>query len=202
MANHRVWKTIPSRIVPFLNAVCCTKCRVTADTDVIADLCTEGIIKKLSDPDLSLPQPCPSTGSKFMAVIKDSLPNCISDPVQNTGENSPVTAEQCNIANNLAKPHDLTVTTQLNSQDIKLLVDTGAGMSVIAEQDTRRLKDELPKLQKGALVNVKTVSGEELPVLGKIKVILGIAEGKYPCELQVVKNLTYKVVLGRDFLTH
>ena len=27
-----------------------------------------------------------------------------------------------------------------------------------------------------------------------------IAGGKYPCELQVVKNLTYKAVLGRDFL--
>ena len=32
-------------------------------------------------------------------------------------------------------------------------------------------KDELPKLQPSALVSVKTVSGKELPVLGKIQVI-------------------------------
>ena len=37
-------------------------------------------------------------------------------------------------------------------------------------------------------------------MLGKIKVILGIPGGKYPCELQIVKNLTYEAVLGRDFL--
>ena len=123
------------------------------------------------------------------------------DPIQTTGENPPATAEQCNITNKQAKPRDLTVTAQLNGQNIKLLVDTGAGMSVIDEQFTRDVyKDELPKLQKSALVNVKTVSGEELPVLGKIQVILGIAGGKYPCELQVVKNLTYEAVLGRDFL--
>ena len=94
------------------------------------------------------------------------------DPIQTTGENPPITAEQCNISNNQAKTRDLTVTAQLNGQDIKLLVDTGAGMSVIDEQFTRDIyQGELPTLQKSALASVKTVSGEELPVLGKIKVI-------------------------------
>ena len=123
------------------------------------------------------------------------------DTIQTTCETPPLAAEQCNIANKQAKPRDLTVTAQLNGQDIKLLVDTGAGMSVIDEHFAQEVyKGELPKLQKSALVNVKTVSGEGLPVLGKIKIILGIAGGKYPCELQAVKNLTYDAVLGRDFL--
>ena len=191
----------PSGTVPFPNAVRRTKSRITADTDVIVDLYTEGNIKRTSDPDLSQPQPSPSAGTQSTAVNKDSLPNCMPDPIQTTGENPPITAEQCNISNNQAKPRDLTLTAKLNGQDIKLLVDTGAGMSVIDEQFTRDVyKGELPKLQKSALASVKTVSGEELPVLGKIKVILGIAGGKYPCELQVVKNLTYEAVLGRDFL--
>ena len=74
-------------------------------------------------------------------------------------------------------------------------------MSVIDEQFAWEIyKGELPELQKRTLVNVKTVSGEELPVLGKIKVTLGIAGGKYRCELQVVKNLTYEAVLGQGFL--
>lgn len=116
-------------------------------------------------------------------------------------ETSSLTEEQCNITNNRAKPRDLTVTAQLNGQDIKLLVDTGAGMSVIDEQFARDIyKGELPKLHRSALSNVKTVSGEELPVLGKVNVTLQIAGGKYPCELQVVQNLTYEAVLGRDFL--
>jgi len=37
-------------------------------------------------------------------------------------------------------------------------------------------------------------------MLGKVKVTLQIAGGKYPCELQIVKNLTYETFLGRDFL--
>ena len=57
----------------------------------------------------------------------------------------------------------------------------------------------LPKLEKSTLINVKTVSGEELPVLGRLKTSLQITGGNYPCELQVVKYLTYEAVLGRDF---
>ena len=191
----------PSGTVPFPNAVRSTKSRITADTEVIVDLCTEGNIKRTSDPDLLQPQPSPSAGSESTAVNRDSLPNCMPDPIQTTSENPPITAEQCNISNNQPKPRDLTVTAQLNGYDIKLLVDTGAGMSVIDEQFARDVyKGELPKLQKSALASVKIVSGEELPVLGRIKVILGLAGGKYPCELQVVNNLTYEAVLGRDFL--
>ena len=190
-----------SGTAPFPNAVRRSKSRITADTDVIVDLGTEGIIERSSDPDPVQSRQSPSAGSESTAVNKDSLSNCMPDPIQTTGETPPLTAEQCNITNNQAKPRDLTVTAQLNGQDIKLLVDTGAGMSVIDEQFTRDVyKGELPKLEKSALANVKTVSGEELPVLGKIKVMLQIAGGKYPCDLQVVKNLTYEAVLGRDFL--
>ena len=186
---------------PFPNAVRRTKSRITADTDVIVDLCTEGNIEKSSDPDPSQPQQSPSAGSESTADNKEILPECMPDSIKTTGEIPPLAAEQCNITNKQAKPRDLTVTAQLNGQDIKLLVDTGAGMSVIDEQFAQEVyRGELPELQKSALINVKTVSGEELPVLGKIKVILGIAGGKYPCELQVVKNLTYDAVLGRNFL--
>ena len=190
-----------SGTAPFPNAVRRTKSRITADTDVIVDLCTEGNIERSSDPDSSQPQQSPSAGSESTADNKDSLPECMPDTIQTTGETPPLAAEQCNITNKQAKPRDLTVTAQLNDQDIKLLVDTGAGMSVIDEQFAQEVyRGELPELQKSALVNVKTVSGDELPVLGKIKVILEIAGGKYPCELQIVKNLTYEAVLGRDFL--
>ena len=186
---------------PFPNAVRHTKSRITADTDVIVDLGTEGNIERSSDPDASQPQQSPSGGSESTADNKDSLSNCMLDTIQSTCETPPLAVEQCNITNKQAKPHDLTVTAQLHGQDIKLLVDTGAGMLVIDEQFAQEVcRGELLELQKSALVNVKTVSGEELPVLGNIKVILAIAGGKYPCELQVVKNLTYEAVLGRDFL--
>ena len=152
-----------SGTAPFPNAARHTTSRITADTDVIVDLCTEGIIERSSDPNPSQPQHSPSTGSESTAVNKDGLPNCMPGPIQTTGETPPLTAEQCTTTNNEAKPRDLTVTTQLNGQDIKLLVDTGAGMSVTDEQFTRDFyKVKPPKLQKRVLTNAQTVSSEEL----------------------------------------
>jgi len=129
-----------------------------------------------SDPDPSQPKHSASAGSESTGVNNVSLPNHRQDPIQTKRETSSLTDEQCNITNNQAKPRDLTVTAQLNGHDIKLLVDTGAGMSAIDEQFARDIyKGDLPKLQRSALANVKTVSGEELPVLGKVKVTLQIA---------------------------
>lgn len=111
------------------------------------------------------------------------------------------TADQCNMGSRLNRPRDLTVSAQLNGQHIKLLVDTGAGTSVIdAQFATDIFQGSLPELKRSPLLNLKTVSGEELPVLGKLNTTLRITEGDYPYELQVVKNLTYEAVLGRDFL--
>ena len=39
-----------------------------------------------------------------------------------------------------------------------------------------------------------------MPIIGVITATLCVAGGKYPCELKVIKGLTYKAVLGRDFL--
>ena len=99
--NHHL-----SGTVPFPNAVRRTKSRITADTDVIVDLCTEGNIERTSDPDLSQPTPSPSAGSESTAVNKDSSPNCMPDHTQATGETPPLVPEQCNIASN--KPSHVT----------------------------------------------------------------------------------------------
>lgn len=59
------------------------------------------------------------------------------------------TTDQCNITSNEARPLALTVTNQLNGQDIGLLVDPKVSMSVIDEEPTRDLFDgKLPRLQE------------------------------------------------------
>ncbi|CAH3183006.1 unnamed protein product, partial [Porites lobata] len=65
------------------------------------------------------------------------------------------------------KPRDLTVSAQLNGQSIKVLQDV--------------YKDQLPQLQIDNIGDVKTVSGEALPVL-------------------MIQDLPYDALLGRDFL--
>ena len=50
------------------------------------------------------------------------------------------------------------------------------------------------------LGDVKTVSGEALPVLGMLTTPLDIAKGSYSCTFLVVQDLPYDALLGRDFL--
>ena len=100
-----------------------------------------------------------------------------------------------------AKPRDLTVSAQLNGQSIKALVDTGAAISVIDKEVLQEVyKEQFPKLQTDNLGDVKTVSGEALPVLGMFTTALDIANGSYSCTFIVVQDLPYDALLGRDFL--
>ena len=100
-----------------------------------------------------------------------------------------------------AKPRDLTVRAQLNGQSIKALIDTGATISVIDKEVLREVyKEQLLQLQTDNLGNVKTVSGEALPVLGVFTTSVDIANGSYSCIFIVVQDLPYDALLGRDFL--
>ena len=100
-----------------------------------------------------------------------------------------------------AKPRDLTVSAQLNGQSIKALVDTGAAISVIDKEVLQDVyKEQFPKLQTDNLGDVKTESGEALPVLGMFTTALDIANGSYSCTFLAVQDLLYDALLGRDFL--
>ena len=99
------------------------------------------------------------------------------------------------------EPHELTVPVQLNGKSTRFLVDTGASMSVIDYKHLQELYDGLPPMtQAGVSRAIQTVSGEQLPIVGTVTVTLNVAGGAYPWELKVIKGLTYRAVLGRDFL--
>ena len=99
------------------------------------------------------------------------------------------------------KPRHLTVSAQLNGQSAKALVDTGAAISVIDKEVLQDVyKDHLPQLQIDNLGDVKTVSGEALPVLGMFTTPLDIANVSYSCTFLAIQDLPYDAFLGRDFL--
>ena len=145
------------------------------------------------------PDPSPSP-SIFAGYGENSPP---SDPAPDQAPCEPTqnTTDQYHVISDGPRPRPLTVAAQLNGKDLWILVDTGASMSVIDKQFLRGLFDgKLPKLQRSELSDLTTASGETLPVLGMLKDSLHVARGIYPCELQVVKNLAYEAVMGRDFL--
>ena len=131
--------------------------------------------------------------SRVCPVPVSSQSHCQSSPFQSSK----------NIAKESSpnKPRDLTVSAQLNGQSIKALVDTGAAISVIDKEVLQDVyKDQLPQLQIDNLGDVKTVSGEALPVLDMFTTPLDIANGSYSCTFLVIQDLPYDALLGRDFL--
>ena len=96
---------------------------------------------------------------------------------------------------------DLTVEVQINGKTTRCLVDTGAAVSVLDADHMLELYDgQPPPLKPSKSSLLKTVSGENLPVRGILCTSVNIAGGSYPCEFKVLEGVTYKGVLGRDFL--
>ena len=126
----------------------------------------------------------------------------VPDSSQSHSQSSPLQSSNNVVKeSSQAKPRDLTVSAQLNGQSIKALVDTGAAISVIGKEVLQEFyKEQLLQLQTDNFGDVKTVSGEALPVLGMFTTALDIANGTYSCTFMVVQDLPYEALLGRDFL--
>ena len=99
------------------------------------------------------------------------------------------------------KCSDLTTEGEIAGQAVQLLVDTGACVSAIDEQLFAKICGQLPtKMSESSLSSVQTVSGDKVPVLGKIMIPLQLQGREYTCEFHVMQNLAYDAILGRDFL--
>ena len=99
------------------------------------------------------------------------------------------------------KCSDLTTEGEIAGQAVQLLVDIGACVSAIDEQLFAKICSQLPtKMSESSLSSVQTVSGDKVPVLGKIMIPLQLQGREYTCEFHVMQNLAYDAILGRDFL--
>ena len=87
------------------------------------------------------------------------------------------------------------------NQSVRLLVDTGAAISVVSEQFYNVTLRPNVQLKKNNLIsNIKTADGNTTPVIGFVSFEIIIGDHSYNCDASVVPNLAYQVVLGCDFL--
>lgn len=98
-------------------------------------------------------------------------------------------------------PHDLSIQGEAAGIGVHFWIDTGAATTVVSTEFLQKCPLEYTfRLKTGELRAVKTVSGKQLPVQGKIPLPLTIEDTQYNCEAYVIDNLGYDFVLGRDFL--
>ena len=101
----------------------------------------------------------------------------------------------------ISTPSNVLIWGTVLKQPLKLLVDTGAAVTVISERffhDILRVKYALT--QKQLFDSIKTAIGGTVSVAGTASFDVSIGESEYVCDAIVVPNLSYNVVLGRDFL--
>ena len=96
---------------------------------------------------------------------------------------------------------NLSVIGNIHNFSLPFLVDTGAAITGISQN----LWDKFPALAKGTpaqpLINsVKSVSGQSLTVTGVATVPFEIDGKIYSHQANIIKGVTYDVILGKDFL--
>ena len=91
-----------------------------------------------------------------------------------------------------AYPSNLITKGKIAGKPVRLMLDTGASVSAIKEEVLKEIYGDVP------FPTVQT--GKDNLQLRRITLPLYLKESQFPCEFQVVQNLTYDAILGRDFL--
>ena len=82
-----------------------------------------------------------------------------------------------------------------NSTSLEFIIDTGAGVSLI---DSKFINDKR-RITKISYIQVKSATGNNLWILGKINLDFLINRTKFRHQFLVVKNLSADAILGNDF---
>ena len=91
-----------------------------------------------------------------------------------------------------AYPSNLITKGKIAGKPVRLMLDTGASVSAIKEEVLKEIYGDVP------FSTVQT--GKDNLQLRRITLPLYLKESQFPCEFQVVQNLTYDAILGCDFL--
>ena len=110
-------------------------------------------------------------------------------PSQNTGNSTPPGLP----------PDSLYVHGIIQDTPVFMLVDTGASVTAVSSSLFARISPP-EHLDPAPLPYIRTISGEHLPVQGIVKLTFTFSDVSYSFESLVIYQLTYPVVLGRDFL--
>ena len=97
------------------------------------------------------------------------------------------------------KAQPMIVTVQLNSLPFHMEVDTGASLSVASEAKLQQLLGNLDL--KATTVTLKTYTGENLPVVGEIEVLIEYGSQSARLPLVVIQG-DGPCLFGRNWMTN
>ena len=99
------------------------------------------------------------------------------------------------------KDSNMMITGDIAGQTVNFLLDTGACASIIDEELLNTIYDQgATILTNGSIQFVETITGQKVPLLGKVEISVKINDVLYPSCFQVVQGLCHEAILGQDFL--
>ena len=99
------------------------------------------------------------------------------------------------------KDNNMMITGDIAGQTVNFLLDTGACASIIDEKLLNKINDQgATILTNGSVQFVETITGQKVPLLGKVEIPVKINGVLYPSCFQVVQGLCHDAILGQDFL--
>ena len=94
-----------------------------------------------------------------------------------------------------------TLPVSIEGHNFYCLIDSGAAVTAVSAKVWRKyLCHAYPRLDGPDSESVTTVNGSCLTILGKTPMKFVIDSHEFPFEARVIENLSYDVILGRDFL--
>ena len=94
-----------------------------------------------------------------------------------------------------------TLPVSIEGHNIYCLIDSGAAVTAVSAKVWRKyLCHAYPRLDRPDSESVTTVNGSCLTILRKSPMKFVIDSDEFPFEARVIENLSYDVILGRDFL--
>ena len=97
-------------------------------------------------------------------------------------------------------PDSSIISVNIEGHEFPSLVDTGAAVTAVNANVWNKYLSNAYSLSSSDSGVVTTVNGFPLKNLGKALVKFVIQSQVFPCEAHVIEDLTYDIILGRDFL--
>ena len=139
---------------------------------------------------------CPDANDDFLSVEPDA---CSFDSCEiNEQFIALLTPDPMPLSQNTT---NVSVVGDIYGNKFSFLVDTGANVTAIKADVWR----QLPALSKHPPIkttirSIKSVTGETIPVLGRVEVPFHINLRSYPFNALIIDAMAYDAILGRDFL--
>ena len=102
----------------------------------------------------------------------------------------------------IATDNTFSIKGYLENTPYDFLIDTGASITVIHISVWENLRPQGRTLKSAGFQTFQTAGGTPLEVSGSFTCLFDINGSLYPFQTYVMKNLSYNVILGRDFLFH